>query len=42
LKVPLITDGRPLHMLVNISKMIIYNVPIGSDVRMTKLRDNKF
>ncbi len=24
------------------SQMIIYNVPIGSDVRMTKLRDNKF
>ncbi len=34
--------GRPLHMLVNISKMIIYNVPIGSDARMTKLQDNKF
>jgi hypothetical protein len=29
-------------MLVNISKMIIYNVPIGSNVRMTKLQDNKF
>jgi hypothetical protein len=29
-------------MLVNISKMIMYNVPIGSNVRMTKLQDNKF
>jgi hypothetical protein len=29
-------------MLVNISKMIIYNVPIGSNVRMTKLPNNKF
>ncbi len=29
-------------MLVNISEMIIFNVPIGSDVRMTKLWDNKF
>ncbi len=29
-------------MLVNISKMIIYNVPLGSNVRMTELRDNKF
>ncbi len=34
--------GRPLRTLVNISKMIICNVPLGSDVRMTKLRDNKF
>jgi hypothetical protein len=29
-------------MLVNISKMIFYNVPIGSNVRMIKLLDNKF
>jgi hypothetical protein len=29
-------------MLVNISKMIIYNVSIGSDGRMTKLLDNRF
>jgi hypothetical protein len=29
-------------MLVNISKMLIYNVPVGSNVRITKLRDNKF
>jgi hypothetical protein len=29
-------------MLVNISKMIIYNVPLGSNVRMTELWDNKF
>jgi hypothetical protein len=29
-------------MLVNISKIIINNVPIGSNVRMTKLQDNKF
>jgi hypothetical protein len=34
--------GRPLRMLVNISEMIIYNVPIDSNVRMTKLQDNKF
>ena len=29
-------------MLVNISEMIVYNVPLGSNVRMTKLQDNKF
>jgi hypothetical protein len=29
-------------MLVNISEMIFYNVLIGSNVRMTKPRDNKF
>ncbi len=29
------------HQFVNISQMITYNVPIGSDVRMTKLRDKK-
>ncbi len=34
--------GRPIRMLENISEMIIYNVPLERDVRMTELRDNKF
>jgi hypothetical protein len=34
--------GRPLRMLVNIGEMIFYNVPLGSNVRMTELQDNKF
>ncbi len=42
LKVPLITDWQAYACLWISCQMIIYNVPIGSDVRMTKLRDNKF
>jgi hypothetical protein len=34
--------GRPLRTLVNIMLMRIYNVPIGSNVSMTPLWDNKF
>ncbi len=34
--------GRPLHVLMNIMSMRIYNVPIGSDISLTMLWDNKF
>ncbi len=34
--------GRPLHILVNIMSNKNLHMPIGSDVRMTKLQDNKF
>ncbi len=43
LKVLLITDWQAItHALWISCQMIVYNMPIGSDVRMTKLRDNKF
>jgi hypothetical protein len=38
----LIADWQVLHVLVNIMSMRIYNVPIGSDVSLTMLQDNKF
>ncbi len=41
LNVPLIADWQAMHVLVNIMLMRIYNVPIGSNVSMTTLRDNK-
>ncbi len=40
LKVPLILIGRPLHIQWISRQMRIYDVPIGSDIGMTKLRDN--
>jgi hypothetical protein len=42
LNIPLIADWQAMHALVNIMSMKIYNVPIGSSVSMTTLRDNKF
>jgi hypothetical protein len=42
LNVPLLQIGRPLHALLNIMPMRIYNVPIGSNVGLTTLWDNKF
>ncbi len=42
LKVPLITDWQALHIQSVSCQMRIYDVPIGSNVRMTKLWDNKF
>jgi hypothetical protein len=42
LKVPLIADRQAIYALVNIMSMRIYDVPIGSNVSLTMLWDNKF
>ncbi len=42
LNMPLIADWQAIHVLMNIMSMRIYDVPIGSNVSLTKLRDNKF
>jgi hypothetical protein len=42
LKVLLITDWQAITHACEYQQNDKYNVPIGSNIRMTKLRDNKF
>ncbi len=42
LNMSLIADWQAIALLVNIMSMKIYNMPIGSNVSLTTLQDNKF
>jgi hypothetical protein len=42
LKVPLISNWQAITHACEYQRNDYYNVPIGSNVRVTELRDNKF